>query len=311
MIINTGLRTDIPAFYSEWFMNRLREGFVCVRNPYQKNQINQYRLDPEVVDCLGFCTKNPRPLLTDEAFRLLKSFHQFWYVTITPYGPEIEPGVPQKEQVIEDFIFLSKHYGPDCVGFRYDPIFLSEVYTLQRHFTEFEEICSKLEGYTKVAVISFIDLYEKERRNFPEVQEISFSERLKIGGQFSKIAKSHGMILKPCAEGDELEKFGADCSGCMTLSTYEKACGYKLAVPVKKSGRRECICLLTCDIGQYDTCLHLCRYCYANSNRQNVLKNNKLHNPNSPVLVGEILPSDKIIVVEQKSWKSFQGEFEF
>lgn len=106
MILNTGMRTDIPAFYSEWFMNRIRAGYVLVRNPYRQDWITRYELNPDVVDCISFCTKNPAPMLKhlDE----LSCFKQFWFVTITPYGKDIEPNVPPKEQVMQDFITLSK-----------------------------------------------------------------------------------------------------------------------------------------------------------------------------------------------------------
>ena len=99
MIINTGSRTDIPAFYSRWFYNRIREGYVLVRNPYNPEQVSRYRLAPDVVDCISFCTKNPLPMLSrlDE----IADFGQLWYVTVTPYGTDIEPGVPRKQSVLE------------------------------------------------------------------------------------------------------------------------------------------------------------------------------------------------------------------
>ena len=88
MIINTGMRTDIPAFYADWFVNRLKAGFVLVRNPYNPRSVTRYRLSPDVVDLIGFCTKNPAPLFPYRD--LLASFGQFWYVTITPYGHSME-----------------------------------------------------------------------------------------------------------------------------------------------------------------------------------------------------------------------------
>ena len=147
MIINTGMRTDIPAFYSEWFMNRIRAGFVLVRNPYRPDWITRYELNHDVVDCLAFCTKNPEPMLKhlDE----LKAYHQYWFVTITPYGRDIEPNVPPKEKVMQDFITLSEKVGVNCVGWRYDPIFIDSTYTLERHIADFEQMCRILSGYTK------------------------------------------------------------------------------------------------------------------------------------------------------------------
>ena len=119
MIINTGQRTDIPAFYSDWFINRLKAGFVLVRNPYDYHRVARYRLTPDVVDLFGFCTKNPDPMLPH--MDVLKPFGQYWFVTITPYGKETEPWVPDKLDVLGSFKALSDIVGIDSIGWRYDP----------------------------------------------------------------------------------------------------------------------------------------------------------------------------------------------
>ncbi|MBP5652339.1 MAG: DUF1848 domain-containing protein [Lachnospiraceae bacterium] len=309
MIINTGQRTDIPAFYAEWFANRLREGFVCVRNPYNRDQVSRYRLDPSVVDVIGFCTKNPAPMFP--YMDLLRDYGQFWYVTLTSYGRDIEPNVPDKHRLIEDFKRLSEIVGADCIGWRYDPIFLSERYTPEYHLHAFEQIAGALSGYTKTVVISFIDLYPKVRRNFPEAREVPKDERLHIGKRIIEIASACGMTVRPCAEGDELAAFGADCSGCMKISDYENAIGKKLIVPKKKGARAECACYLSCDIGAYNTCRHLCRYCYANAEPEKVLEQSCLHDPQSPFLIGNYRDSDIIHDVPQKSWIDGQGTLSF
>ena len=309
MIINTGQRTDIPAFYAEWFANRLREGFVCVRNPYNRDQVSRYRLDPSVVDVIGFCTKNPAPMFP--YMDLLRDYGQFWYVTLTSYGRDIEPNVPDKHRLIEDFKRLSEIVGADCIGWRYDPIFLSERYTPEYHLHAFEQIAGALSGYTKTVVISFIDLYPKVRRNFPEAREVPKDERLHIGKRIIEIASACGMTVRPCAEGDELAAFGADCSGCMKISDYENAIGKKLIVPKKKGARAECACYLSCDIGAYNTCRHLCRYCYANAEPEKVLEQSRLHDPKSPFLIGNYRDSDIIHDVPQKSWIDGQGTLSF
>ena len=300
MIINTGQRTDIPAFYSDWFANRLREGFVCVRNPYNPNQVSRYRLDPDVVDVIGFCTKNPAPMF--KYMDLLKHYGQYWFVTITPYGRDIEPNVPDKHQLIEDFKRLSEMVGINSIGWRYDPVFISERYTEGYHLHAYEQIAVALDGYTETSVISFIDLYPKVRRNFPEASEVSKGQRLTLGKAFVEIASKHGMVVKPCAEGDELSEFGADCGGCMRISDYEKAIGKRLIAPKKKGARAECACYLACDIGAYNTCKHLCRYCYANAETEKVLAQSRLHDSKSPFLIGNYKDDDKIHDVTQKSW---------
>ena len=304
MIINTGMRTDIPAFYAEWFINRIKAGFVLVRNPYRAEWVTRYELDPAVVDCIAFCTKNPAPMLPFMSY--LKPFHQYWFVTITPYGNEIEPNVPPKETVMEDFKRLSEDVGISCVGWRYDPIFIDSAYTLERHITDFEKMCKTLSGYTKTCVISFIDLYEKVKRNFPQAREVTPDERVEIGKAFSEIGKHHGITIKACAEGRDLERFGIDCDGCMTKAVFENALSCTLNIPKKKSPRAECDCLLGTDIGAYDTCGHLCRYCYANYNRENVTRNLKAHDPSSPFLVGQLGENEEIHPAKQESWADFQ-----
>ena len=308
MIIQTGMRTDIPAFYPVWFANRIREGFVYVRNPYDPVSVTRYRLSPEVVDLLDFCTKNPGPMLP--YLDLLEPYGQYWFVTITPYGREIEPNVPDKEIVIEDFKRLSSIVGVDSVGWRYDPIFITENYSVKRHISDFEQMAAKLSGYTKTCVISFIDLYQKVRRNFPEVRRVEQKDRIRIGKALIETARKYGMTIKTCAEGEELAPYGADCSGCMTIETYEKALHGHLNAPRKKPLRSECACCLGSDIGQYDTCGHFCRYCYANTDIEAVRRNQKLHDPSSPFLIGKLEPEDQVHEAKQQSWLEHQLRLE-
>lgn len=306
MIIQTGMRTDIPAFYSQWFRNRLQEGYVLVRNPYNPSSVTRYSLSSDVVDLIAFCTKNPAPMLPH--MDVLKPYGQYWFVTITPYGRDIEPNVPDKEAVMEDFKTLSRLVGIDSVGWRYDPIFINGVYTVERHLRDFEIMARTLCGYTKTCVISFIDIYKKVERNFPEARAVTRAERLALGREFVRIGQQYGMTLRPCAEGNELAAFGADCSGCMTVNTFETALHDKLNPPKRKTNQRngQCACLLGTDIGAYDTCGHLCRYCYANANAALVKQNMKMHDPRSPFLLGSILPTDVIRDADQKSWREAQ-----
>ncbi len=299
MILNTGLRTDIPGFFSEWFYNRIEEGFVYVRNPYVKNQIYSYRLDPELIDCIIFCTKNPKPML--ENLEKIDKFNQYWHITIAPYEKEIEPNVPPMNDVLESFKYLSKKLGKENVTLRYDPIFINEKYTLEKHIESFEYIANSLSDYTTEAIISFIDLYEKTKRNFPKAREVTKDERLKLGKEFAQIGKKNNITIKTCVEGTELDKFGIDSSGCMTKEVIERAINKNLNIPKQKARNGECYCLLNNDIGEYNTCAHGCLYCYANSNKKLVKRNLKLHDPKSPILIGEIKEDDIIKEMKQKS----------
>ena len=300
MIIQTGNRTDIPAFYAEWFANRLREGYVLVRNPFNPQTVTRYVLDPSVVDLLVFCSKNPQPLL--KYMDLLKPYRQYWFVTITPYGKDIEPNVPDKAKVMETFRTLSSIVGPDHMCWRYDPILINDAWTVERHIETFAEMCAALAGCTPTAVISFIDLYEKVKRNFPEVKAVPMKTQLALTEEFVKIAGKYGMTVKPCGESKELETVGADCSGCMTKKTFEDAVGQNLILPANPNNRSECTCYITGDIGAYNSCGHLCRYCYANADRQAVKAAMRNHDPKSPLLIGHVTPDDKISQPRQMSW---------
>ena len=309
MIIQTGMRTDIPAFYTPWFLNRLKEGFVLVRNPYNSRSVTRYRLDPEVVDLIAFCSKNPSPMLPH--MDALRPYGQYWFVTITPYGRDVEPNVPDKEKVMESFRRLSDAVGPDSMGWRYDPILISDRYPVDRHIRDFEHMAKTLSGCTESCVISFIDLYQKVKRNFPEAREVRREERIALGKAFAEIGKTYGMTIRACAEGNELEPYGVDCRGCMTADTYETALHTRLRVPKRKNQRGgQCACVLGTDIGAYDTCGHLCRYCYANTDAEQVRRNLRAHDPKSPFLLGGHLPGDVICEANQVSWKDNQLSLE-
>ena len=299
MIINTGSRTDIPAFFSQWLLNRIDEGFVCTRNPYN-DDIYRYPLDSKIIDCLCFCTKNPKPML--KKMDLLDDYNQFWFVTITPYGQDIEVNVPSFKKVIKSFKALSDYLGINNVSWRYDPIFITEKYCLDFHVDLFEEMASELADYTNDCTISFIDLYQKVLRNFPDANEVTKEERLIIGENFSKIAKKYDIQMKTCVEGTLLDQFGFDSSGCMTQQVIEKAIGNNLTIPKGKYRIRDCECIFGRDIGAYNTCLHGCKYCYANYSTRLVKMNQKLHNPDSPLLIGNLKDSDVVKEISEPSY---------
>ena len=303
MILQTGMRTDIPAFYSEWFMNRIREGYVLVRNPYHREQVTKYEINPEVIDLIAFCTKNPSPMMP--YIEKLKEYGQYWFVTITPYGKELEPNVPPKADVINCFRKLSDMVGIHSTGWRYDPILINSKYTVDYHITAFERMAKQLSGYTETCIISFVDLYEKVKRNAPEIRAVTVDEQITIAKAFSEIGRSYGIAIKGCHENKALEKYGIDMNGCLNQAVYEKALGIPLNLPKKKS-QRDCNCFFGTDIGAYNSCGHFCRYCYANANMQSVKRNMMRHNPHSPFLIGESLPNDKISNADQYSYADGQ-----
>lgn len=306
MILNTGSRTDIPAYYSNWFYNRIKAGYVCVRNPYYPSQVTKYLLNPELIDVMVFCTKNPQPML--RRISCLASFETFWFVTITPYGKDIEPYVPPVEQVITSFKQLSGLFGKERMSWRYDPVFILNKYSVSFHIEQFGQMAEALSGYTGQCVVSFIDLYEKTKRNFPGVNSVTVHEQEELIAAFSEIAKANGLQIHLCCENEGLVREHVDAAGCMSQAVLERALGTKLDVPKKKRARSECNCLLGADIGAYNTCGHGCLYCYANYDRECVEKNRKLHNPDSPLLIGELSGEDVVKQAEQKVWRNGQLE---
>ena len=307
MILNTGSRTDIPAFYSDWFYNRIQEGYCLVRNPYYPEQVTKYVLSPQVIDAIVFCTKNPQPML--DRLSLLSQYCTFWLVTITPYEQDIEPCVPRWSKVIDNFRYLSRQVGVDRMSWRYDPIFISQKYSVSYHIERFEQMAEDLQGYTRQCVVSFIDLYEKTKRNFPQARSVTAAQQEQLIETFSKIAAAKGMQIHLCCEDRALTRANVDADGCLSQTVLERAIGSALHVPKKKMARDACSCLLGADIGMSNTCGHGCLYCYANYDNESVRANRKLHDPASPLLIGHLHETDIIKEAEQKLWQDGQLSF--
>lgn len=157
MILSVSRRTDIPAFYSDWFMNRLREGFVYVRNPMNYKQVSNVVLNPEVVDCIVFWTKNPEKLMNhlDEIDQM--GYQYYFQFTITPYNHSIEPSLPPKARIIETFKRLSNKIGKEKVVWRYDPIILNEELTIEHHVRSFAEMVASLSEFTTDCIIGLAE----------------------------------------------------------------------------------------------------------------------------------------------------------
>lgn len=306
MILQTGMRTDIPAFYSEWFMNRIKEGYVLVRNPYYPEQVTRYEINTNVVDLIAFCTKNPIPMM--KYIEKLKAYGQYWFMTITPYGKDLEPNVPDKNIVIKCFRELSGIIGINSMGWRYDPVITNEKYSVEYHIYAFEKIASRLSGCTETCIISFVDLYEKVRRNAPQIRSVTAKEQMILAKSFAETGRKYGITVKGCHENPSLAEYGIDMSGCLNRSVYEKALGISLDMPNKRS-QRDCSCFFGTDIGAYNSCGHLCRYCYANADADSVRKNIARHDPDSPFLIGGSLPNDIITNAKQYSYADGQLSF--
>lgn len=294
MILNVSGRTDIVAFYSKWFMNRYKEGYLDVRNPFNKKLVSRIYFSD--VDLIMFCTKNPIPII-DKIKEINKPI--LFHITLTPYNKDIEPNVIDKTKIIEGIKKLSKIIGIDNIYVRYDPIIISDKYNIDYHIKAFSKLCSLLNGYVKRIIISFLDEYKnvKENRNILKYKTLTDNDYKLISRNFSKIASNNGMTVQTCFEDRNLVEYGLIKGECLSHELAYKLTGksYKSWTARKE---RKCNCVQMVDIGVYNSCKHFCKYCYANYNEKEVINNYKNHNPNSSLLIGE-LESDDIIKVRR------------
>ncbi len=296
MIISASRRTDIPAFYSEWFMNRVREGFLCTRNPFNAHQIHRVPLLPEDVETIIFWTRNPKPILPHLA-ELKALGHNFCFLfTITGYPRSLEKKVPRPQDAIETFRDLSRKIGPEKVVWRYDPVLISSLVTLEDHKRIFGKIASALAGHTNRVIISFADIYKKVKSNldkFAKTNNVAISDLtkdmeslLEISLFFANTANAYGMQIQSCAEEIDLDAVGIRHGKCIDDIWLNQIFQIKFPHAKDKGQRDECGCIKSTDIGMYNTCLHGCEYCYATYSETSVSKNVLKHDPRSPFLIG-------------------------
>jgi hypothetical protein len=294
MILSVSRRTDIPAFYTPWFFERLKQGFVLVRNPINPRQISRIALSPDVVDCIVFWTKNPHEIL--QKLDSLKPFMYYFMITINPYGSDIECNLPPKKYIVDDFIRLSEKIGKERVIWRYDPIILTEKINIGWHKKYFDEIAKRLCGYTEKCVISFLDLYKTTQRGMKDFGCTPIDEKTMrtVAENIAHSAEKYGILVQTCCESIDLYNLGITHGSCIDAKLIEKLTGKKLAAKNDKNQRETCGCVESVDIGAYNTCANGCIYCYANHSAAAVLHNTAAHNPHSPLLCGKVLPEDKI-----------------
>jgi hypothetical protein len=292
MIISASRRTDIPAFYSEWFFNRINEGFALVRNPMNNSQIRNVSLKTEHVDCIVFWTKNPQAIIP--RLDMLNQYHYYFQFTLNPYGQDIETSLPDKTELMDTFRRLSDKLGAHRVIWRYDPILLNEQYTVSYHVEHFGKMAHTLKGYTEKVTISFIDFYSKIERAMSNlnIEKINSETKNDLAKQFAAIARENTLVIDTCAEDIELSQYGITHARCIDAALVERITGHPINAKKDKSQRPECGCAASVDIGAYNTCRHGCLYCYANSNRSVVQKNMEAHNKLSPMMIGECLKTE-------------------
>lgn len=305
MIINTGGRTDTVQYYTDWLLNRFSEGYVLARNPLFPNKVNRYELTPDKVDCVVFCSKNYKPILP-RLHEITDRFHTYFHYTITAYGKDIEPGVPSIEESMQTLIELSKLAGKQRVAWRYDPVLLTEKYTVSCHIETFEKMANMLAPYIDRCIFSFVEMYKKLEINMPELIPLSAQDMDELAQGLGSIAEKNGIYLQTCGTNGDYTRYGIHASGCMTLDILGKANDVLFKNLKHKGMRQGCHCIESRDIGAYDTCLNGCKYCYANKNPRKAYENYKYHDPVSPLLLGHVNPEDTIIQGAQKSFQRRQ-----
>lgn len=295
MILFASGRTDIPAFYSNWFINRVEAGFVDVRNPFNQKLVSRIYFSD--VDLIMFCSKNPLPMINK--LKMLK-VPVLFHVTITSYGKDVEPNIPDKRLIIEGVKKLSLVLGIDNVVVRYDPIFLSDKYNVDYHIKAFDKLCKNLNGYVNKIIVSFMDEYKNVRsnKNILKYRAFTREDYKKIGEAFSKSAYDNGMSVQTCFEDEDLTQYGFVKGECLSHELAYILTGKKFkSSNVRKEKKCECVQMV--DIGDYNSCMHMCKYCYANYDEKAVSSNFERHDDNSSLLIGSI-QSDDVIKVRKK-----------
>lgn len=298
MIISASRRTDIPAFYSDWFCNRVKEGYVLVRNPMNFHQISRISLTREAVDCIVFWTKNPEMLLRRHLQELKQFTIPFYFqFTVTPYNRTIEPNLSSKKSIISTFMQLSEAFGSERLIWRYDPIILTDWMTPEYHCKCFEAIAKRLAPYTNQCTISFLDFYRKTQRNMHPISAIepTAGQKRELSCKLYEIASALGIRLAACAESFDLSGTGIFPAKCIDPELIALLCKGRVTVRKDQNQRAACGCVESIDIGAYNTCNHGCLYCYANFCRTAVESRTARHDPLSPLLWGDLEEKDCIV----------------
>jgi hypothetical protein len=296
MIISASRRTDIPAFYTKWFLNRIKAGYCAVPNPFNRNRVSYVSLKPDELDVIVFWTRNPAPLipflreLDDQGFRY---YFQF---TVLDNPGKIDQKSPPFSTSVKTFKKLSDMIGPERVIWRYDPIVISQLTGVQFHIDHYEKIAKELQGYSHRSVISVVDFYKKASRRFTELHKQGIdiidyqgqsSERFDfLMEQLVHSATSHKFETFSCSEVLDLTKYGVNRGKCVDDDYIHQV--FNVPVNRKKdpNQRAECGCVISKDIGMYDSCLFGCQYCYATSSFERARINHDQHDANSPSLIG-------------------------
>jgi hypothetical protein len=291
MIISASRRTDIPAFYSRWFMNRIRDRECLVVNPFNARQVSRVSLDPADVDVIIFWTRHPRPMFPhlEELDRL--GFRYTFQFTLPGYPRTIDRGAPSLTASIIAFRKLAERIGPERITWRYDPVFLSNLTDASYHRERYRHIAEALRGCTHRSVISVMERYRKIERRLKGLQtlgieplQISTEEWGSLFRDLADMAWKNGMSLSACAAKIDLSPFGIEPGCCIDADRLSRTFGLQLQQAKDPTQRRACGCTMSKDIGAYDTCSFGCVYCYATSSFERARANRRRHDPRAESL---------------------------
>jgi hypothetical protein len=289
LIISASRRTDLPAFYAPWFMNRIRAGFCHVPNPFNPGQVAKVSLRPEDVEVIVFWTRDPRPLLPHLAELEARGYRYYFQFTLTGYPALFEPYLPERAILTQAFRELADRIGPDKVIWRYDPLALSNLTDHAFHYRSFSSLCTELSPHTRRVVLSLLDPYAKNRRRLrklaadgAQIQEIieidaPLAELLR---NLSATAQARGLEIVSCAEPLDLRPYGIAPGKCIDDQYIARTFGIAVTRTKDPRQRPACGCVQSKDIGAYDSCRHGCVYCYATQNARRAAR----HDPDAPGL---------------------------
>lgn len=269
MILSVSRRTDVPAFYGEWFLNRLKEGVVCVRNPMNSRQISRVELTPGRIEAIVFWTKNPAESFLEKLNTIEERGYRFYFqFTLTPYGADIEPGLPLKKEICGRFRRLARQIGRDKVVWRYDPILFNDTWTPDEHRRRFAAYAETLAGSSDTCVISFLDVYPAIRKRLTAagIRDPSPEQIKETASALAETAAVFGLRMETCAETVDLESAGIAHGRCIDPQRIARLTGRPFSFRKDKGQRPACGCAESLDIGTYGTCPHGCLYCYARRN---------------------------------------------
>lgn len=308
MIISASRRTDIPAFYSKWLLNRLEEGYAIIPHPRNPLRFSRVSLTSQTVDCFVFWTKNPASMLPQLGKIEAMGYPFYFQFTLTPYNQNVEQNLPDKRTLVQTFQRLSNLIGTDRVVWRYDPIILTKQMNVDYHIRCFEKLASTLANYTHRCIISFLDFYPKVSRSLQEIGAIELKKSVieQIAAGFSQIARKHNLRIFTCCESVDLSAYNILHASCIDGKMIEELLGCSIQSHKEMNQRLGCGCIESVEIGTYDSCTHGCKYCYATSSKGVIRTNVLNHDPQSPLLHGNLPPN--AIITEKKMFSVKDGQ---